>query len=307
MSLFIFSQGRDGKSRQIALVHPLARGALALGIVAILGAVFALGVQLGRHDGRVVGQNQIRHWSSVLAHQKSELGALRQQVQERTDTLGIRMARLDAHIIRIDELGKRLVQMAHINPHEFNFEEDPPVGGPPGNDNGSAPQIPTLATELRGLEQRIDLRDAQLSALQNVILTRKLDAEIHPQGRPVLAGFISSFFGERTDPFTGREEFHEGIDFAGAAGTPVLAVAAGVVTWAAPRDGFGNLVEISHGNGYATLYAHNERLLVKVGQTVARGQTIALMGSTGRSTGPHVHFEVLHFGHPVNPITFVRR
>jgi len=307
MSLFIFSQGRDGKSRQVALVHPLARGALAVGIFAILGAVFALGVELGRYDGRIVGQHELHHWSDVLAVQKSELAALKQQIQERTDALGIRMARLDAHIIRIDELGKRLVQMAHINPHEFNFDEDPPVGGPPGNDSGGAPQIPTLATQLSSLEQRIDLRDAQLSALQNVILNRKLDAEIHPQGWPVLTGFISSFFGERTDPFTGREEFHEGIDFAGVEGTPVVSVAAGVVTWAGPKDGFGNLVEINHGNGYATLYAHNERLLVKVGQTVERGQEIALMGSTGRSTGPHVHFEVLHFGHPVNPIAFIGR
>ena len=307
MSLFIFSQGRDGKSRQFALTHPLARAAFGGAILAILGAVFGLGVELGRYDGRVVGQGEVHHWSAVLARQKGELTALRQQIRERTDALGIRMARLDAHIIRIDELGKRLVQMAHINPHEFNFDADPPVGGPPGHDNGAAPRIPTLSQALASLQQRIDLRDAQLSALQNVILTRRLHAEIQPQGRPVLTGFISSYFGERTDPFTGREEFHEGIDFASAAGTPVLAVAAGVVTWAGPRDGFGWLVEVNHGNGYATLYAHNERLLVKVGETVARGQTIALMGSTGRSTGPHVHFEVLHYGRPVNPLAFIHR
>ncbi|MGH8150908.1 MAG: M23 family metallopeptidase [Steroidobacteraceae bacterium] len=307
MSLFIFSQGRSGRSRQLALVHPLARGGLAAAGLAILGAIFVLGVQLGRYDGRTVGRNEINHWSVVLAKQKAEVGALRQQLQERTDALAIRMARLDAHVIRIDELGKRLVQMAHINPQEFDFDEDPPVGGPPGHDNGEAPQVPDMSTALKQLRQQIDLRDVQLSALQNVILNRRLDAAIHPEGRPVLTGFISSYFGERTDPFTGREEFHEGIDFAGVAGSPVVAVAAGVVTWAGPRDGFGNVVEINHGNGYVTLYAHNERLLVKVGQTVSRGESIALMGSTGRSTGPHVHFEVLHDGRPVNPISFIRR
>lgn len=306
MSLFIFSQRRDGTSRQIAFVHPLARAGLALGVCAILGAIFALGVELGRYEGRVVGQHEVGHWSRLIAQQKVELGALKQQILERTDALGVRLARLDAHMIRIDELGKRLVQMAHIDPREFNFNVDPPVGGPSGQDRGSA-QIAALTEKLSSLARQIDLRDAELNALQNVILHRRLDAEIRPEGWPVLTGFISSYFGERTDPFTGGEEFHEGIDFASPRGTPVLAVAAGVVTWAGPRDGFGNLVEINHGNGFATLYAHNERLLVRVGQTVARGQTIALVGSTGRSTGPHVHFEVLHFGHPINPIAFIRR
>ncbi len=305
MSLFIFSQGRSGESRQFAVAHPAVLGLLGAVVLSILGTIFALGVQVGRYNARVLGRNEVDHWSAVLKEQKSEVAALGQQLQERTDTLGIRMARLDAHIIRIDELGKRLADMAHIDRHEFNFDEDPPVGGPEGDDNGAGPQIPDLATALTQLQQRIDLRDTQLSALESVILSRNLDAAIHPQGRPVLDGFISSPYGERTDPFTGREEFHQGVDFAGTAGAPVIAVASGVVTWAGEREGYGTLVEINHGNGYVTRYAHNERVLVTVGQTVTRGQTIALMGSTGRSTGPHVHFEVVHNGERVNPASFV--
>ncbi len=305
MSLFIFSQGPGGESRQFAVTHPLVRCALWTIVLGILGTVFAIGVELGRYDGRALSSHEVNHWTGILKAQKSEIAALKQQVQERTDALAIRMARLDAHIIRIDELGKRLAAMAHIDRREFNFDEEPPVGGPDGDDNGAAPQIPDLSAELNALQQRIDLRDTQLSALESVILSRSLDAAIHPQGRPVLDGFISSYYGERTDPFTGREEFHKGIDFAGIEGAPVIAVAAGVVTWAGDRDGYGMLVEITHGNGYVTRYAHNERVLVKVGETVARGQTIALMGSTGRSTGPHVHFEVLRNGRQVNPLSFI--
>ncbi len=305
MSLFIFSQGRGGESRQFAVTHPLVRYTLIAIVLAILGTVFTIGLQLGRYDGRSLGSSEVSHWSGILKDQKSEISSLKQQLQERTDALAIRMARLDAHIIRIDELGKRLTAMAHIDRHEFDFDEDPPVGGPDGNDTGAGPQITDLSTALTQLQQRIDLRDTQLSALESVILSRNLDAAVHPQGRPVLDGFISSYFGERTDPFTGREEFHKGVDFAGIEGAPVIAVAAGVVTWAGNRDGYGTLVEINHGNGYVTRYAHNEKVLVKVGETVTRGQTIALMGSTGRSTGPHVHFEVLRNGRQVNPLSFV--
>ena len=138
-----------------------------------------------------------------------------------------------------------------------------------------------------------------------MILARELKEEIHPEGRPVATGFISSYFGERADPFDGTEAFHKGVDFAGTAGSNVVAVAAGVVTWAGERSGYGKLIEISHGDGFVTRYAHNERTLVTVGQTVKRGERIALMGSTGRSTGPHVHFEVLRNGRQVNPLSFI--
>jgi len=141
----------------------------------------------------------------------------------------------------------------------------------------------------------------------NVVIDRDLKKQIHPEGRPVAGGFISSYFGEREDPFSGEEAYHKGVDFAGTAGANVMAVAAGVVTWAGNRTGYGNLVEINHGDGYITRYAHNQRTLVSVGQTVKRGDPIALMGSTGRSTGPHVHFEVVRNGRQVDPLSFIGR
>jgi murein DD-endopeptidase MepM/ murein hydrolase activator NlpD len=158
---------------------------------------------------------------------------------------------------------------------------------------------------LKSLQGQIDSSGSQLSALENVILARQLGQEIHPEGRPVMSGYMSSGFGRRVDPFTGGEEFHEGIDFAAPEGTHIRAVAAGIVTWAGPRGGYGNMVQVDHGNGYATRYGHAYKVLVHVGETVNRGDALALVGDTGRSTGPHVHFEVLKNGHEVNPARFV--
>ncbi|HTW37221.1 MAG TPA: M23 family metallopeptidase [Steroidobacteraceae bacterium] len=307
MNIFVFSQAKSGQSRQFALVSPAALGALAVIVLAILGTAFAIGMQLGQRSGRALGTGQVDRWSSILSEQKSEIATLKRQLQDQTDALAVRIARLDAHIIRIDELGKRLTNMAHIDHRDLNFDEEPPVGGPEGDEDGVSAPLPDLSSSLSQLEQRVDLRDAQLAALENVMLTRDVNASIRPEGRPVLQGFISSYFGPRDDPITGREEFHKGVDFAGNEGDTVVAVAAGVVTWSGARSGYGNLVEIDHGKGYVTRYAHNERTLVSVGQTVTRGEPIALMGSTGRSTGPHVHFEVLHNGRAVNPLAFIEQ
>ncbi len=146
---------------------------------------------------------------------------------------------------------------------------------------------------------------SQLLALENVILSRSLNEAVRPDGRPVLEGYISSYFGGRADPFDGHEAVHKGVDIAGQLGAEVLAVATGVVTRAGPVSGYGNLIEINHGNGYATRYGHNEEVLVAVGDTVTRGQPIALMGSTGRSTAAHVHFEVLRNGQQIDPLSFI--
>jgi len=304
MNVVLFSHGRGGRSRHFNLAHPICLGVLGTLVLAILGTAFALGMQLGQRSGQSLGSRETQRWSQVLNEQKSEIAELKAKLQERVDAMAIRIAQLDAHVIRIDALGKRLTDMANIDRREFNFDDEPPTGSPESEDEGVSQDLPDVSASLAQLEQRVDLRDAQLSALENVIQARNLNAAIHPEGRPVMQGFISSYFGERDDPFTGHEAFHKGIDFAGNAGEPVVAVAAGVVTWAGNRLGYGTLVEINHGKGYVTRYAHNERTLVSVGETVTRGQPIALMGSTGRSTGPHVHFEVLRNGRQVNPLSF---
>ena len=303
----IFLSKRDGRARQLDLARPLTLTAIATLVLAFIGSAFALGLQLGRGNHERLVLADTTRFGTLLAEQKKQIADLKQQLQLRVDAMAMRLGEVNAHVIRLDALGKRLTEMADIDSREFNFDRDPPRGGPEGDSEGMSAQIPDLSEMLARLEQRVDLRESQLSALENVILARELHEEIHPEGRPVAKGFISSYFGERADPFDGLEAFHKGVDFAGTPGSPVVAVAAGIVTWSGERTGYGKLVEINHGDGYVTRYAHNERTLVSVGQTVKRGEPVALMGSTGRSTGPHVHFEVLRNGRQVNPLSFIGR
>jgi murein DD-endopeptidase MepM/ murein hydrolase activator NlpD len=306
MNVILLSK-RDGRARQLDLARPLTLTAITALVFAFLGSAFALGVQLGRGDHQRLMLADTTRFGTLLAEQKKQIADLRQQLQLRVDAMAMRLGEVNAHVIRLDALGKRLTEMADIDSREFNFDRDPPRGGPEADGEGMSAQIPDLSAMLAQLEQNVDLRESQLSALENVILARELRQEIHPEGRPVANGFISSYFGERADPFDGLETFHKGVDFAGTLGSPVNAVAAGVVTWAGERTGYGKLVEINHGDGFTTRYAHNERTLVNVGQTVKRGEKIALMGSTGRSTGPHVHFEVLRNGRQVDPLSYIGR
>jgi murein DD-endopeptidase MepM/ murein hydrolase activator NlpD len=166
-------------------------------------------------------------------------------------------------------------------------------------------KIEGIVSALQALDDQLDNRGQQLNVLESFLLNRKLADEVHPEGRPVTAGYISSRFGKRNDPFTGRSAYHKGVDFAGRQGAEVVAVASGVVIWSGDRYGYGELVEVNHGNGYVTRYAHNADNLVAVGDTVKRGQIIARMGDTGRATGPNLHFEVLRNGHAVDPLTYI--
>jgi len=304
MNVILLSK-RDGRARQLDLARPLTLTAIAAFVLVFLGSAFALGIQLGRGNHQRLVLADTTRFGMLLAEQKKQIADLKQQLQLRVDAMAMRLGEVNAHVIRLDALGKRLTEMADIDSREFNFDRDPPRGGPEGDGEGMSAQIPDLSSMLAQLQQNVDLRESQLSALENVILARELRQEIHPEGRPVAKGFISSYFGERADPFDGLETFHKGVDFAGTVGSPVTAVAAGVVTWAGERTGYGKLIEINHGDGFTTRYAHNERTLVTVGQTVKRGESVALMGSTGRSTGPHVHFEVLRNGRQVDPLSFI--
>jgi murein DD-endopeptidase MepM/ murein hydrolase activator NlpD len=302
MNIIFFSR-REGRARHFNLGHPLAVAGFATVLIAILATAFSLGLKIGESRSAPGG---VATWSATLAEQQAEIKELKAELQRRVDAVAMRIGQMNAHVIRLDALGKRLTQMANIDNREFDFESLPAVGGPE-SDIGAAMQAPDLNSLLNGLEQKISSRDAQLAALENALLSKKLDEQIRPDGRPVRAGHISSYFGERQDPFNGHQAFHKGIDFASPRGSDVVAVAAGVVTFAGEKAGYGTLVEVSHGNGLITRYGHNQGLAVGVGRTVARGDTLAFVGSTGRSTGPHVHFEVLKNGRQIDPLTFIGR
>jgi len=301
MNIIFFSR-REGRARHLNLAHPLTLALASLLGLGVIAGTFAVGVHLGEHN---MARLALLKPAATFRAEQKQIAQLRVQLQDKVDALAMRLGMMDAHLIRLNALGKRLTEMAHINSREFDFDHDPPLGGPEDPAAHTA-AMPDLSDMINDLSQQIDQRSSQFTALANVLLGRQLSAEIRPQGRPVHAGYISSGFGERVDPFTGEEGDHKGVDFAAPEGTAVLAVAAGIVTWAGPLEGYGNLVQINHGKGYSTRYGHNETVLVKVGEEVQRGQQIATVGSTGRSTGPHVHFEVLRNGVQINPMTFVR-
>jgi murein DD-endopeptidase MepM/ murein hydrolase activator NlpD len=214
---------------------------------------------------------------------------------------------MNARMIRLDALGRRLTDMANLEDGEFDFDEPPAMGGPEEPvSTGSNVAVPDVVEAMHTLDLQLDNREAQLGVLESVIANQNLKQRVYPQGRPVSSGWISSYFGKRTDPFTGKPANHTGIDFAGKAGAEVVAVADGVVTWSSNRYGYGLMVEINHGNGYTTRYAHNSENLVAIGDEVRKGEVVALMGKTGRATGPNLHFEVLRDGRRMNPVNFIR-
>ncbi len=282
----------------------LAYSAAALGVLVLASAAWFAGGRWGQRSP--VSDHTVARWQEDLATQRADLARIEESVDEQVAALATRVGQMQAQLLRLDALGRHLTEVAKLNRGEFDFDSPPAVGGP-STGAGEGPSVPALDAMIESLGGQIDDRRRQLTALQNLILTRELARQIVPGGRPVEAGYISSLYGQRTDPFEGHQASHQGIDFAGVAGTRVLAVADGIVSHAGPDGGYGRLIEITHGNGYLTRYAHNAKLLVQPGQTVKRGDAIALMGSTGRSTGTHLHFEVLRDGRPVNPLSFVRR
>ncbi len=240
-----------------------------------------------------------------IGKQDAQLDAVRQDSQRSLDALAVKLGQLQAQSTRLNALGERLVQVGKLDETEFSFEQPPAVGGVEDVAGGAYALPPALDSGIEQLASQFNTQQAQLSALQSLLMDARIDSNLKPTGMPV-QGYISSYFGMRADPFDGRSARHTGIDVATPLGTPVHAVAEGMVTFAGVRSGYGNVVEIDHGNGYMTRYAHNSALEVHPGQHVQVGDVISKAGSTGRSTGSHLHFEVWHDGSVVNPLAFVR-
>jgi murein DD-endopeptidase MepM/ murein hydrolase activator NlpD len=282
---------------------------LVTGFLFVLPAAFMVaGYQFGKIQATPKPDDLSMAIQSELDAQRLQVAEATRTAEENIDALALRLGKLQAHVMRLDALGQRLTTMAKLDKGEFDFEHPPAQGGPEtGKEElASSMNVPDFMKSLDALSSQLDDRGKQLSVLEDMMMNRTLDKEVVPAGRPITRGWLSSYFGTRTDPFTGRRAHHGGIDFAGKLNSEVVAVAAGVVTFAGKRYGYGKLVEINHGKGYSTRYGHNNEILVKVGDMVKKGQAISKMGSTGRSTGPHVHFEVLHNGRAVNPIKYIQ-
>jgi murein DD-endopeptidase MepM/ murein hydrolase activator NlpD len=306
MNVVIFGKG-FGKPRQLNLSGPSVwmSAVICAGVLSAFG--FAGGYWYSAVTGSGISMNKVAALTDELQSQRNDIDTIRQGNEDTLDALAIRIAQMNARIIRLDALGRRLTGMADLEDGEFDFDSAPALGGPEEPVAvGSNVATPELVESMQSLADQLNNREAQLGVLETVLMGQNLKDRVYPQGRPVNSGWISSYFGKRTDPFTGKPANHTGIDFAGKLGDPVEAVADGVVTWSAARYGYGVMVEINHGNGYSTRYAHNAENLVVVGDEVRKGQAVARMGETGRATGPNLHFEVLKNGRRVNPVNFIR-
>jgi murein DD-endopeptidase MepM/ murein hydrolase activator NlpD len=245
------------------------------------------------------------YWKQEIEKQQVNIDTAKSNAVKNLDALSVRLSTLQAHLLRLDALGSRLIDIANMSDTEFNMLEPPGLGGPLMVTEQKSLGVIDFVEELQAVSQKIEDRSDKFMAMESMLLDSNVQAQILPEGSPVTGGWTSSLFGWRTDPISGKKDFHEGIDLAGRSGSNVSSVATGIVTWSGRHSGYGNMIEISHGNGYVTRYAHNKKNLVVVGDKVEKGQNIAVMGSSGRSTGPHVHFEVVHNGRHVNPRKFV--
>ncbi|MFT7673193.1 MAG: murein DD-endopeptidase MepM/ murein hydrolase activator NlpD [Gammaproteobacteria bacterium] len=301
MNILLLSSNK-GRFANISLRRPLH----LMSVMLIFIGVAAVGAYVGftfkpSQDNLSV----VREWQDEIRQQQVALNHVRQRSDASVDALSSRLGLLQAHVMRLDAVGRKLIHMASIDSSEFNFDSTPAMGGPE-----TTYETDLLSQDLEKsiieLSYRLGNRENQLRVLESLVMNQNLQKDVQPSGRPILKGWLSSHYGMRTHPLTGRREMHKGIDFAGKMGGKVIAVAKGVVTYAGKRYGYGRVIDIAHGNGYVTRYAHNSRLLVSIGDTVEKGFQIAEIGSSGRSTGPHVHFEVLKDGLQVNPVRFIQ-
>lgn len=246
----------------------------------------------------------IENWRAKLQEQDAVVEELQTDSIARRQAVGRQIADMQARLWRMEALASYMHDSSGLPKDEFDFDTQVSQGGPLSA-GAEVLNVETLDFKLASLSERLKQRETELSILDQVLLGVYTQKGATPTGSPILKGWMSSPYGERVDPISGKKAWHEGMDFAGANGSDVVAVANGVVVFAGRRDGYGLMVEISHGENLRTRYGHHQKLLVRAGQSVKRGDVIGLMGSSGRSTGPHVHFEVLKSGKAVNPARYV--
>ena len=306
MKIILISR-KHGSSRSVELGR-WSRALLSLCCLGLPLGLVAAGYLAGQgSDARSMRGAALDTLQDELDLQSTELEDLQGMAERQVQAMTLNLAELQARVTRLDALGQHLTAMADLEEGEFDFSQPPALGGPMGGEFNVDFNSLDLGLELGRFQARLTDRERQLEILQSLLSNRELQEQSWLSGSPVQKGWISSHYGQRSDPFSGKLALHNGIDFAGKEGTSVLAAAAGVVTWVGSKNGYGQLVEVSHGDGFVTRYAHNKENLVAPGDVVRKGDTIALMGSSGRSTGAHVHYEVYKHGRSVDPSAYIAR
>lgn len=303
MHIILLSR-RHGAARSLSVELRWLLLALLLVLTTALAGGIAVGAWWAPATVTVHDEAQV---NQVLDQQRAEVGAVRLDAQRQLDAFAAHVAELQARLTRLDALGERLTELADLDANEFDFSLNVGQGGAEDTLGDSAYAPPPFMDELDQLSVRLDSREQLLEVLEQLIGERQLSEAEYLSGMPVRNGYMSSSFGRRVHPLSGRNTQHKGIDFAAKAGSDVVAVAAGVVSFSGVKSGYGNTIEISHADGYTTLYAHNQSNLVQIGDLVQRDQTIAKVGRSGRASGYHVHFEVTKNGRVVNPASYIAR
>ncbi|MBV1906726.1 MAG: M23 family metallopeptidase [Pseudomonadales bacterium] len=313
MRIILFKE-TEGRARSFSLSRNVILSCLLVVLAGFAGNAFIL-YKLANED--LLDAQTIAIYKAEMGEYGRVVEVLKEQSSVEMAAVGRRLAIMQARLLRMEALGERVTEVAKIDQSEFRFNETPALGGPElgigpknGLERSAFPTVisaPEYLSTVDQLSKQLKAREDQLELLESLLVQRKFQQDIELAGRPISKGWMSSRFGRRVDPITGSMAWHAGVDFAGIEGADVIAVASGVVVFADDRNGYGKLVELNHGGGYRTRYGHHRELLVSAGDVVKRGQVIGHIGSTGRSTGPHVHFEVLKNGRKVDPKQYVAR
>jgi murein DD-endopeptidase MepM/ murein hydrolase activator NlpD len=292
------------KSNTARFVLNINKRSLLISLVAVCGLFLVSSRSTISPEENIL---RIQSAQAGFDQQASEVSELKTSTEQRMAGMMLKLADMQSHINRLDALGSRLIEQANLKPEEFSFNQLPSTGGPMDSSEVELKVDDTLLVKMDNMLEQIQNKSQELGALESIMLSHHISQQSRLEGKPITSGWLSSYYGVRKDPFSGLPTMHKGLDFAGKEGQAVLATGAGIVTWSGTRYGYGELVEIDHGDGLVTRYGHNKELNVKIGDVVTKGQSIAVMGNTGRSTGAHVHYEVLHKGKQQDPLPYVYR
>lgn len=307
-NIIVLKQSKSGTSSYNLADSKIRQKIFALLTLSVV-FVMAFGIGTGYllFNKRVEVNVELLKMQTSVSKKENDLQQFKSDVNRELDSLALQVGGLYAQSLRINALGDRVSEVAKLEESEFDFSVEPGIGGADLELTHEENTPQALFSSLYSIKANFQQQEEQLSLLINFLSEKENNQQIKPSGKPIRKGWISSSYGGRTDPFTGKQAFHSGIDFSGKQGAIIQAMAEGVIIWAGKRGSYGKLVEIDHGSGYVTRYAHMKEVTVSVGQKVEKEEALGLMGKTGRATSEHLHFEVLKKGHKVNPWPFLAK